>query len=212
MADREGGGQDQDGVAEAGAARSRRRGARLEDALLDAAWEELAAAGYANLTMDGVAARAGTSKPVIYRRWPSRAELVRAAVRRRIGSIADEVPDTGSLREDTLAVLRGLRRRCRVMGTGTALGLLAEAHELPPDVFGVVPAVMMTVLKHAAERGEARPESVTPRIAALPGDLLRHELLISRAPASDAFLAEVVDEVFLPLARTPGPGPAAADG
>jgi len=57
----------------------RRRGDHLEHALLAATWEELLAVGYANLTMDGVAARAHTSKPVLYRRWPTRPELVLAA-------------------------------------------------------------------------------------------------------------------------------------
>ena len=51
----------------------------------------------------------------------------------------------------------------------------------------------------AAERGEVRLDMVTPRIASLPGDLLRHELLITDAPVSDAFIAEIVDEIFLPL-------------
>ena len=54
---------------------SRRRGTKLEDALLDAAWEELQEVGYTRLTMEAVAARAGTSKPVLYRRWPNRARL-----------------------------------------------------------------------------------------------------------------------------------------
>jgi AcrR family transcriptional regulator len=197
---------------EAGPARSRRRGAKLEDALLEAVWDELAAVGYANLTMEGAAARAGTSKAVLYRRWPNRAELVRAAMRRRVGSIAEEIPDTGDLRGDTLAVLRGLRRRYQLVGPDIMHGLMTELHQVPREVFDVVPGVMMAVLRRAAERGEARPERVTPRVAALPGDLLRHELLISHTPASDAFLAEVTDEVFLPLVRTAGRRPAGEEG
>ncbi|HET6737281.1 MAG TPA: helix-turn-helix domain-containing protein, partial [Kribbella sp.] len=60
---------------------TRRRGAALEEAILRAAVEELQEVGYRELTMDGVAARAGTSKNVIYRRWPSRAALCVAAYR-----------------------------------------------------------------------------------------------------------------------------------
>ena len=59
----------------------RRRGSELEGALLDAAWEELQANGYAGLTYDAVAARAGTSKPALYRRWPTKADLVVATMR-----------------------------------------------------------------------------------------------------------------------------------
>jgi len=66
------------------AAQRRRRGALLERALLQAAWDELASVGYARLSMDGVAARAHTSKTVLYRRWPNRAALVVAAMRQHV--------------------------------------------------------------------------------------------------------------------------------
>jgi len=84
--------------------RVRRHGAELENALLQAAWDEARAVGYAGLTMEGVAARAGTGKAVLYRRWPRRAELVLAAMRHHLGSISSEIPDTGDLREDVLIV------------------------------------------------------------------------------------------------------------
>ena len=60
--------------------RHRRRGEELESALLDAAWEELAAVGFASLTMESVAARAKTGVAVLYRRWPNKDELVLAAI------------------------------------------------------------------------------------------------------------------------------------
>jgi hypothetical protein len=49
--------------------KTRRRGDALEHALLDAAWDELQAVGYAGLTIEAVADRAGTSRAVLYRRW-----------------------------------------------------------------------------------------------------------------------------------------------
>jgi AcrR family transcriptional regulator len=61
--------------------RSRRRGQALDDALLDAAWDELVERGYGRFTIEAVAARAGTSRPVIYRRWPTRSDLAIAAIR-----------------------------------------------------------------------------------------------------------------------------------
>jgi AcrR family transcriptional regulator len=189
----------QTGRAGDGGGRSRRRGAKLDDALLQAAWEEVSAVGYANLTMEGVAARARTSKAVLYRRWPNRAALVLAAMRRRVGSIASEIPDTGDLRQDVLIVLRQLGHRYQEVGPDITHGLMTELHDIPTDVFEVVPGVMMAILTHAAQRGEVRLDHVTPRIAALPGDLLRHDLLLSRGSVSEAFLAEVVDDIFLPL-------------
>src|ERR1700691_4775534 len=85
---------------------TRRRGATLEHALLDAAWDELQASGYAKLTMERVAERAGTSRAVIYRRWRNRTELVIAAMRHSQPALSGAIPDTGTLRGDTLAVLR----------------------------------------------------------------------------------------------------------
>lgn len=76
---------------------------------------------------------------------------------------------------------------------------MTELSEVPASVLQVIPEVMMVILRRAAERGEVRLEKVTPRVASLPGDLLRHHLLITRAPPSDAFLAEIVDDIFLPL-------------
>ncbi|MFD0531901.1 TetR/AcrR family transcriptional regulator [Kitasatospora arboriphila] len=84
----------------------RRRGAALEKALLDAAWEELTANGYARFTMDAVGRRAGTSPPVLYRRWADRDELVRAAIAHVLEESRIDAPDTGSLREDVLTLMR----------------------------------------------------------------------------------------------------------
>ena len=193
-----------------GGRRSRRRGATLEDALLRAAWEELSAAGYANLTMEGVAVRAGTSKAVLYRRWSNRAELALAAYRDHARaaqpSVADQIPDTGDLREDVMAVLRHLRGSSEEMSPETLHGLLAELHSLPPDLLDVIPGVMMTVLRRASERGEVDLGKVTPRVASLPGDLLRHQFLITGRSVSDDFLSEIVDEIFLPLVAAPSRG------
>jgi AcrR family transcriptional regulator len=183
---------------------SRRRGRVLEDALLNAAWDEVTAVGYAKFTMDGVAARAGTARSVLYRRWPNRAALVHAAMRHRFGSLRDDVPDTGDLREDLLSVLRHNRDTFQEIGPDIVHGLMAEAADLPEEVFRVTPDVVATILERAAARGEARPDRLTPRIVSLPGDLLRHEMQHPHGNPTDSFLAEIVDEVFLPLVETAG--------
>jgi AcrR family transcriptional regulator len=184
------------------AMRARRHGAALENALLQAAWEEARAVGYASLTMEGVAARAGTGKAVLYRRWPRRAELVLAAMRHQVGSITSQIPDTGDLREDVLIVLRQIRDRAQQIGPDIIHGLRMEAQDLPPEALEITPAVTMTLLTRAAERGEVRLEKVTPLIAALPGILIRHELFLSNATVSEAYLTEIVDKIFLPLVTT----------
>ncbi|GAA2156491.1 TetR/AcrR family transcriptional regulator [Actinomadura napierensis] len=187
-----------------GEAKARRRGAALEAAILDAAWDELDASGYAGLTIENVAARARTGKQVIYRRWQNRADLALAAMRHRYTSIADDVPDTGSLRGDVLAVLRHMARRFREFGSDLVHGLMAEAHELDPETFEVIPDAMAIILGRAAERGEVSAEAVTPRIARMPADLVRHEMLLTDRPVPDGVLVEIVDEMFLPLVRARG--------
>ncbi len=179
----------------------------MEDAILRAAWEELVTVGYANLTMEGVAARAGTSKTVIYRRWRNRAELVIAAMRLHAPMLSGDVPDTGSVRGDVLALLRRVGQRLAELGPETIFGLLSELVQ-DADLSSYVQAqqtgldAMMTILKRGAERGEVRLDKVTPRIASLPVDLLRHELFVTRAPVPETVLTEIVDDIFLPLIRT----------
>ncbi|MEU6352414.1 TetR/AcrR family transcriptional regulator [Streptomyces sp. NPDC047072] len=182
---------------------SRRRGAALEAAILKAAWDEVNAVGMAGLTMEGIADRAGTSKAVLYRRWPNRVALVVAAIREE-GSFTDEAPDTGSLREDVLVLLRHMSGRFEGAEREIVLGLLAEyfrspevADHLRGQFFGA--ETMMSVLERAEERGEVRLDRVTPRIASLPVDLVRHELLRTQAAVPEETLAQIVDDVFLPL-------------
>jgi AcrR family transcriptional regulator len=183
--------------------RLRRRGAVLEDALLTAVWEEVTDAGYRALTIEGIAARAHAHKSVIYRRWPNRASLVRAAIRHRLGSLGDDVPDTGDLRQDLLIVMQRFRDYAQRIGPDIVRGLASEAADLPDEVYDVTPAIITTVLQRAAERGEVATHRVTRRITHLPGDLLRHELLTPHGDLTDENLEGILDELLLPLVTAP---------
>jgi AcrR family transcriptional regulator len=190
-----------------GGGKTRRRGAVLEAALLDAAWAELQAAGYAGLTMEAVAERAGTSRAVLYRRWPSRPELVIAALRRHRPMLSGEVPDTGSLRGDVLALLGRMSARLSEVGPETVYGLLGDYladadlfSRVQDQVLHIGAEVMAAILKRAADRGEARPD-VKPIIAALPTDLFRQQIFLDRTPPDEEIIAGIVDDVFLPLVR-----------
>jgi AcrR family transcriptional regulator len=187
--------------------RTRRRGAALEAALLDAAWDELQAAGYQAMTMEAVADRAGTSRAVLYRRWPKRAELVVATLRRHRPVLSGEVAHTGSLRGDVLALLTRAAERLTAIGPETVYGLLgdylADAElfdHLRADLLQTGTEATAAILKRAAERGEARSD-VPARIAAVPTDLFRNELMMRRTAPTPATITEIVDEVFLPLVR-----------
>jgi AcrR family transcriptional regulator len=188
-----------------GAKATRRRGAELEAAILNAASEELAAVGYARLSMEGVAERAQTGKQVLYRRWHNRAELVLAIVRHRYTSIADNIPDTGDLRGDVLAVLQRMLRRYYDFGPDIVHGLMADVGDLGPEFRSIMVDVMGTILKRAAGRGEIPTAAVGRRITTLPADLLRHEMLLTGDAIPETAITEIVDDIFLPLlhARRP---------
>ncbi|MFI6408596.1 TetR/AcrR family transcriptional regulator [Streptomyces sp. NPDC050548] len=180
---------------------TRRRGAALEADILDAVWEELAAVGYARLTMEGVAVRARTGKQVLYRRWPNRAELVKAAMSHRTGTVAGRIPDTGELREDVLTLLRMMVARQREIGSDVIRGLLAEAPDLDPKVFGIVYDILLPMLQRAVLRGEIPTAELSRRAVTVPAQLLRYEMVISHEPVVDSTLVEIVDDVYLPLLR-----------
>ncbi|MFF0067272.1 TetR/AcrR family transcriptional regulator [Streptomyces sp. NPDC005279] len=186
----------------------RRRGAALEKALLDAAWEELTDNGYARFTMDAVVKRAGTSPPVLYRRWSDRDELVRATIVHILKEHRLDIPDTGSLRGDILTLMREINatrvRLVTVMSVQLA-GYYQETGTNPSDLRDPLAwgrkQALDALFDRAVDRGEIKPELLTERIKSLPFDLLRHEILTTFAPVPDHVLEEIIDTVFLPLVR-----------
>lgn len=189
----------------AGVAR-RRRGPALEEALLDAAWTELTERGYDELTIDGVAVRAGTSRAVLYRRWPNKQELVLAAVAHEVAKDVVVAPDTGSLRGDAIALLRQANkvRVGLVVPLLTRLGGFyrqtgSSLADLETLVRGRRDAALDQAIQRAIDRGEIEPDQVTERIARLPVDLFRYEVLMTLRPLPDEAIEEIVDTVWLPL-------------
>ncbi|MBQ1047708.1 TetR/AcrR family transcriptional regulator [Micromonospora sp. C51] len=188
---------------------TRRRGEDLERAILQAAAEELGRSGYPGMTMDRVAARAGTNKNAIYRRWPHRAALGIAAYR-HLSDAAMPNPDTGTLRGDALEMLRQANETWSSPHGAVLRSLLAAAADDPAllDLMrersgaDTMDRAWLTMLDRAVARGEAAPTAVHPRVAAAPMMLLRAEYAMRGTPSvPDEVLIEIVDEVFLPLVR-----------
>jgi AcrR family transcriptional regulator len=184
----------------------RRRGRELEDALLDAAWEQLISGGYGAFTFDAVAERAGTSKPVIYRRWPNREALVIAAIRRFISRSSRPVPDTGGFRGDVIALMTQANETRGAMAAVISVQLATYYQEsgttpaeLREQLLGERTSAMEVVVRRALERGEITVAQLPPRIMALPFDLFRHEALMTLKAVPVESIVEIVDNIFLPL-------------
>lgn len=184
----------------------RRRGAALENDLLDAAWEELSQKGYDGFTIESVAERARTSRAVVYRRWPSKPDLVMAAIGHSGFRMRVEIPDTGNLRDDMIGLLRSANRNRAPLGilmsarlgafyaeTGRSFADLRETY------VGGRTTALDALLDRAVERGEIDPAKLTPRIRGVAFDLYRHELLMTNQPVADDVIVSIIDEVFMPL-------------
>src|SRR5579884_897368 len=171
----------------------RRRGKVLETAIFKIVLRELAETGYVNFSIERVAARARTSKPVIYRRWPTRARLVYAALRANQAVFSSHAPDTGTVRGDLVIVLRGVSGMVEELGQELGpevfFGLIAELlHENQPLLYAEVhernTKIMAKILTRGVERGEIAAEKLTRRVAALPFDLVRYQLMVLHQPLS----------------------------
>jgi AcrR family transcriptional regulator len=191
----------------------RRYGTALEAALLDAAWEELKEFGYDQLSFDSVAKRAGTSKPVLYRRWSSRLELVHATLRAHRPLLTGHLPNTGSLRSDVITLLEriaaGIDELRLAIGWGMMMDVMGDQNQrnyVREEILKSNVDAMRVILQRAVARGEIKTADILERIMTLPLDLGRHEMIVSGQAASKATIRQIVDDVFLPLVVIPETG------
>lgn len=162
----------------------RPRNPSIDQAVLRAAAELVVEVGYADLTIAAIAERAGTSKPAIYRRWPSKAHVLHEAA----FSIEDDrlsLPDTGSLGDDLAEMLRRtVSAFADPVARAITPGLMAEfasdpsLHPALLERFGGVWQAFHDRIVLAAERGEVRattdPDAL---IETLAGAALMHLML-----------------------------------
>ncbi len=162
--------------------------------------------GAAAVTMEAVATRARTSKPVLYRRWPDRAALLRDTLV-PLAMHAIPHPDTGSYRGDMLAVLHGWRRffASPQGAVGAAIvGAMPHDPELADafrhGVIGWRKAAMAEIIGRGVARGEVRPDIQVEVARELGQAILWHRFLVTGDEISDEFIEHVVDEVLIPYA------------
>jgi AcrR family transcriptional regulator len=190
--------------------RPRRRGDVLNSAIFEATLDELAEVGYAKLTMERVAARAGASKASVYRRWPSRMELALDAVH-HLAPDPTDLPDTGSLRGDAIAFMRTAADLLAGPGGEALRGLLGDTLADPSRTLelrnhsrGTGHRIMQEITRRAVERGEINADAITPRRLDVAQAMLREQFLFHGPPIPDAAIVEIVDETVLPLFRQRG--------
>lgn len=178
------------------------RGAPVVERVLATTIEHLARDGFERLSVPAVAEAAGLNKTSVYRRWPTKADLVRAALTSSMGHDAPTV-DTGTLRGDLLALARtALGFVESPQGMGVLRTLLAEGAN--PEVRAVA-AVMFReqestgprkVIKRAIARGELAPDVDVKLVLTTVAGALLHRVFIEQARVTDTFLERLIDLVI----------------
>ena len=183
----------------------RPRDPRLDEAVVAATLELLAEDGYAQLTVERIAARAGVGKASVYRRWPDKVSIVLEAVSRN--PERPSAPDTGSLRGDALAYLRTLvRYRSLHADAIAAISSEALCDERFGDAFRAgmaepIMAGMRVILGRAIARGELTPGTDVALLSAVPPALLQAQRLVAGRHPDDAFAERIVDQFFSPAGK-----------
>jgi len=174
-----------------------------ETELLEVTLQLLQEHGYDRLTLDAVAARARASKATVYRRWPSKAELVLAAFIEGVRQVAIH-PETGTLRGDLLALGEACREQASQQA-GTIRAVLVETSRHPAlqdalqsQFLEQRKALIHEVLRDAAARGEIDPSVISDELwDLLPGYLIFRIIMPARPPTPET-VRVLVDEVLIP--------------
>jgi AcrR family transcriptional regulator len=199
-------------AAPAQAASLRRRGAVLERAILDAALEQLSTVGWSGLTMEGVAAGAQTGKAAVYRRWPSKEDLVADALQAGLPRF-EQAPDLGSVREDLLALCRTAREAMFSLPGSAVRAVIHECDPIQAERFhavifdGIVePMVKLLreIVTRGIERNEVRPDAANSYVLDAIPAMMMYRNKMRGCEWGDRDLEEVIDQLMVPLLRPSG--------
>jgi AcrR family transcriptional regulator len=174
-----------------------------ESELLSVTLELLQQRGYEGLTVDEVATTARASKATVYRRWPTKAELVLAAFIEGVSQDA-EPPDTGSLREDLISIGDAVCAQSKAHAS-TMRAVLGEVSRNPAlndamqrQLVDQRRAMMKKVLKQAVDRGELDAKEANSELwDLLPGYLIFRSVIQDR-PATRRTVRTIVDDMIMP--------------
>jgi AcrR family transcriptional regulator len=187
----------------------RKRDHGRDGLILDAALAVLAENGYDGMTIDMVAARAGSARATVYRRWATKAELVLEAVARmsRDDVNLDQLPDTGNLRGDMTAMILPLsdqEQQVRIQAMAALLSLSKTDARLADAATGVGIGpwieVNRTLIQRAVDRGEFSPPSDIDTLAELI-PMMCVSRAVQQQPITREFSLALVDGVIIPALR-----------
>lgn len=184
----------------------RPRDAGRDAAILGAALDVLADTGYDRLTMDEVARRAGAGKATLYRRWPSKADLVVAAVAQVGGEPSlDDLPDTGTLRGDLRGLIRpqtdAESRHLLALVGGLASLLSADpalADAASTALVAPFVASQRLLMHRARDRGEIGADVDVETFAMVTPSMTAYRLIVLRQPIDAEAIWHLIDTVVLP--------------
>ena len=185
----------------------RPRDARADAAIRQAAIEVLADKGPGGFTVDEVAARAGCGKATIYRRWPSRANLLLDTAHSM--GLHPEAVDTGSVHGDLVRLVSQLATKLRDTPAGRIMpGVIAEA-SVNPEMRQVLAAFIRDrrerpreVVERAVARGELPPDTDVELVLDLVGAVPFYRELVSGQPMDERYAERVVEVVLAGLGRS----------
>lgn len=179
----------------------RRRGEELVDAILSAACQELIEVGYAKLSYESVARRSGASKVSIYRRWPTKPELVKSAAAHH-AQIPQLPGEPSTLQADLRSVLGAVARQIdapigQLLRALMAASVAEQAPSMAELSWGMGPGLMRKVAEQAVARGELSdvPEGL---VLSVPTDLIKQRF-ISYGTVNQEFIDDLVQLIVLPL-------------
>jgi AcrR family transcriptional regulator len=175
----------------------------VDEAVLAAAVELLAGAGFARLTMEQVAARAGVGKASVYLRWPNKVALVAEAIQHRSGVVPD-VPDTGTLPGDVRTFLRALLRTYGAASRAMA-AVVGEVDNHPElrrswrqSLAAALTDRVREIVERAVERGELPPTTDVELLSMLPVTILQNWRLEHGQSPDDAVVERIVSQFYTP--------------
>ena len=190
------------------ARRGRPRDARCDHAILQATLDMLAEGGAANLSIDGVAARAGVGKATIYRRWSSKEALLLEALGTDTTTLVS--PDTGSLRSDLEAYFEALIERLRESEGSDVLPHLIEAACYDAEVRTSLDEYLSSrqkplrsILRRAQQRGEIAAGIDLKVVADVLVGPVTYRRLMTGDPIDRAFTRKLLDIVLTPTGMRP---------